>query len=121
MRVKIFALTLFLFLSSYGQEYDKVSGYLGKRLLIGVDYKLGPSFEVQEQLDENSNASSSKLRLNKFLQAKIEYTTNTFSSIGISYTEHTTSAFISDDDYLNGVSWGHEWVLAPALEIISIL
>lgn len=107
MRTKTATLFVLLFVSAYAQEYDKISGYLGKRLLIGVDFKVGPSNETQTQLDANSS-STYGFSLNTFLQGKIEYAVRTYETVGISYTTHSTSSVINDDDYLNGITWGKQ-------------
>lgn len=105
MRIKIATILVFLIASASAQEYEKVSGYLGKRLLIGFDFKAGPSNEVQTQLDVNSKGTSG-LSLNTFLQAKIEYAIGSYKALGVSYTTHSTSAIINEDEYVNGITWG---------------
>ncbi len=105
MRVQLATLLILLVSLVYAQKYEKISGYLGHRFLIGVDFKAGPSNEAQQALGKNSQGQYG-FSLNTFLQAKIEYALGTFKTIGLSYTTHTTSAIINDDDYLNGVTWG---------------
>ncbi|HCS20056.1 MAG TPA: hypothetical protein DIW47_05755 [Bacteroidetes bacterium] len=86
-----------------GQNKEKVSGFLGKRIAIGVGADVSLSFQPQKQ--GMANASPEKPTFNRIFYAQLEYAVSNYACIGFRGGTSTTSLYLDDYGYSGGVNW----------------
>lgn len=107
-RVSMLLVLILFGVGLYGQQYRRVSGYLGKRLAIGVGMNISPSTTTQRKTDSEKE---NNLSLNKAFQATVEYAFTNSMSWGLKGEWIRTSADFDDHYYQGGVHWQDDFRL----------
>lgn len=79
---------------------EKVSGYLGKRLVVGANGYFGVSSHPQRADDEEKSFT-----LNKSFHVSAQYTLSNSKSLGFSFGNSHTSSLMSEYDFGSEVSY----------------
>ncbi|MBI1307402.1 MAG: hypothetical protein GC181_12430 [Bacteroidetes bacterium] len=109
-KVILFWGLMILAFCSGAQKYERVSGYLGKKFLIGGGWFLSPSTQPQtaQESDHVTDYDDPSKTLNVMPHFHIEYTLGTYYSIGVAAGKQRTSSRLYIDD-LNGYYWGESF------------
>ena len=91
-------------LSLQAQKFDRVSGYLGKRFVIGAGFDFSLSNEPQKQGD-GLGESQFPITLNKAYSVQAEYVLGSFFSLGAMGGISSTSMEMGTRRYDGGVHW----------------
>ena len=106
-RGMIFFVCLMIVSGLQAQRYNKVSGYLGKRLAVGINLGISPSRQPQKATTE-STQEFNQFTVNRFLSTHLDYATGTYTMLGVSAGFQSTSSRVVDEAY-NSLYWGEQY------------
>ncbi len=104
----VFIAAFLLYSTGFGQSYDQVSGYLGKRFSAGMGLTVSPSLEPQQAVGPDEQPDY-RTGFNRMFSADVGYTITSLVTVGLQFGTHRTSMVVDDDRALNGIHWGEQY------------